>query len=205
MTILTDREILHALDSGQIVISPRPDPAAALSSTSIDLTLARRFAEWRTVGGMEIRPGHPDYRYSEYAETQKRIDADTYTLRPGQFVLSWTAERVFIPVNSQLAARVEGKSNLARLGLCVHMTAPTIHSGFGEDHIQLEMVNFGPNTLVLDAGMRVCQLIFERTVGTPEKPYEGMFSAKGHGQIGSPGTKVAQRPKLKAQPKIKKR
>jgi dCTP deaminase len=189
MTILTDREIMNALNSGHIVINPRPDPAKALSSTSIDLTLARRFAEWPAVGGLEIRPGHPNYRYSDFAQTQKRIDADSYKLEPGRFVLGWTAERLFIPVDSQLAARVEGKSNLARLGLCVHMTAPTIHSGFGEDHIQLEMVNFGPNTLILDAGMRVCQLIFERTVGTPEKPYEGMFSKKGHGQVGNPSVK----------------
>ena len=196
--ILTDREIIHALDSGQIVINPRPNVETALSSTSIDLTLSRRFAEWQAVGGMVIRPGHPDYRYSDYAKTQKRMDVDTYALEPGRFVLGWTAERLHIPVNSQLAARVEGKSNLARLGLCVHMTAPTIHSGFGEDHIQLEMVNFGPNTLVLDAGMRVCQLIFERTVGTPEKPYEGSFSAKGHGQVGSPSAKKpTPRPKRK--------
>jgi dCTP deaminase len=198
MTILTDREILHALDSGHIVINPRPDADKALSSTSVDLTLARRFAEWPKVGGMEIRPGHPDYRYVDYAETQRRIDADHYTLKPGDFVLGWTAEKLHIPVNSQLAARVEGKSNLARLGLCVHITAPTIHSGFGEDHIQLEMVNFGPNTLVLDAGMRICQLIFERTVGTPEKGYEGMFSkTAGHGQIGSPSAGKGKAPKPK--------
>jgi dCTP deaminase len=27
--------------------------------------------------------------------------------------------------------RVEGKSSLARLGIGVHVTAPTIHAGFG--------------------------------------------------------------------------
>jgi dCTP deaminase len=203
MTILTDREILQALDSGQIVIKPRPDPETALTSTSVDLTLSRRFAVWQTVGGMEIRPGHPGYRYADYAKTQEKFDQDSFKLESGDFVLGWTAEKLFIPVNSQLAARVEGRSNLARLGLCVHITAPTIHNGFGEDHIQLEMINFGPNTLVLDAGMRICQLIFERTVGTPDKGYEGAFSRKGQGQVGAPGTKRqtqsrAQRPKRRS-------
>jgi deoxycytidine triphosphate deaminase len=59
------------------------------------------------------------------------------------------------------------------------MTAPTIHSGFGSPKprpIQLEMVNFGPNTLILDAGMPIRQLVFERTGGEPGKPYAGMFS-----------------------------
>jgi dCTP deaminase len=64
---------------------------------------------------------------------------------------------------------------LARLGVGIHITAPTIHSGF-EGQVQLEMFNFGPNTIVLDAGMRICQLIFEQNVGTPEKGYEGSFA-----------------------------
>jgi dCTP deaminase len=38
------------------------------------------------------------------------------------------------------------------------------------------MFNFEPNIIILDAGMRICQLIFEQTVGTPEKGYEGSFA-----------------------------
>jgi deoxycytidine triphosphate deaminase len=62
------------------------------------------------------------------------------------------------------------------------MTAPTVHSGFGSIRplpIQLEMVNFGPNTLTLDAGMPICQLIFERTGGEPTNPYTGKFQEQG--------------------------
>ena len=173
--ILTDREIAIALDRGQISIKPRP-PREALSSTSIDLTLASVFAEWSPNPGQAIRPGAAGYSYSQLAkELQRRIGADQYTLGAGQFVLAWTAERISIPINSRLAARVEGKSSLARLGVGIHITAPTIHSGF-EGEVQLEMFNFGPNPIVLDAGMRICQLIFEQTVGTPEKGYEGSFA-----------------------------
>jgi len=173
--ILTDREIEIALDRGRISIEPRP-LRDALSSTSIDLTLASTFAEWSAKPGQAIRPGAHGYVYSQLAKHfQKRIDVDQYALSPGAFVLAWTAERVSIPVDSRLAARVEGKSSLARLGVCVHITAPTIHCGF-EGQIQLEMFNFGPNTIILDAGMRVCQLIFEQTVGTPERGYQGSFA-----------------------------
>lgn len=172
--ILTDREITFALDNGHLTIAPRPDKEA-LSSTSIDLTLARIFAEWPAVAGLIIRPGHPEYRYADLAREQVAIEADNYMLEPRAFVLAWTAERVSIPVASRLAARVEGKSSLARIGICVHITAPTIHSGF-EGPIQLEMVNFGPNAIELSAGMKVCQLIFEETAGTPEKGYVGRFA-----------------------------
>jgi len=83
---------------------------------------------------------------------------------------------------------VEGKSSLARLGIGVHVTAPTIHAGFGykkgdEDYsgspLQLEMWNVGPLDVKLVAGMPICQLIFEIVDGTPEKGYEGKFSLQG--------------------------
>jgi len=103
--ILTDREITNALDCGQLVIKPRP-PKDALSSTSIDLTLSRTFAEWPVASGLIIRPGQAGYKYKDVAKIQKQIRADDYTLKPSLFVLGWTAERLRIPVDSQLAARV---------------------------------------------------------------------------------------------------
>jgi deoxycytidine triphosphate deaminase len=55
--ILTDREITIALDKRQLIIDPRPDETA-LSSTTIDLTLAENGLEWVALGGLNIRPGH---------------------------------------------------------------------------------------------------------------------------------------------------
>jgi dCTP deaminase len=92
-------------------------------------------------------------------------------------LLGWTKETVELPLSSRLAARVEGKSALARIGLGVHITAPTVHAGF-RGSIQLEMVNFGNHDIILDQGMRICQLIFEQTVGTPEKGYAGQFAGQ---------------------------
>jgi dCTP deaminase len=63
------------------------------------------------------------------------------------------------------------------LGLGIHVTAPTIHAGF-RGQIQLEMFNAGPQTIILDAGMKICQLIFEQTSGTPEKGYSGVFAGQ---------------------------
>jgi dCTP deaminase len=175
--ILTDRDIRIALRERQIIIDPLPDLSVAVSSTSIDLTLGTTFSEWPCAKGLSIRPGAEGYSYADMAKLQVKAPAGPYALRPGNFVLAWTAQRVEIPYTSRLAARVEGKSSLARLGIAVHTTAPVIHAGFNAP-IQLEMCNHGPNEIVLDPGMWVCQLVFEQTSGTPDKGYSGMFQGQ---------------------------
>ncbi|WP_244486858.1 dCTP deaminase [Aurantimonas sp. Leaf443] len=107
-----------------------------------------------------------------------RIDAEQgYGFKPGQLILAWTKEYVQLKPHSRLAARVEGKSSLARLGIGVHVTAPTIHAGF-EGQIRLEMLNHGRLPVKLKPAMRICQLIFEQTVGTPVSGYRGRFSGQ---------------------------
>ena len=95
-------------------------------------------------------------------------------MEPGAFILGWTAEEIELPLRSRIAARVEGKSSLARLGIGIHITAPTIHAGF-PGTIQLEICNHGCLRVRLMTGMAICQLIFEQTFGTPAKGYAGQF------------------------------
>jgi dCTP deaminase len=178
--ILTDREIQVAIDVGQVIVSPRPD-ASAYSSTSLDLTLSNSIQEWlETHDGSEpniVDPGARGYSYNDFAKrfSEKKTMANAgYTLEPHGFILGWTQENIELPVNSRLAARVEGKSSLARIGLGVHITAPTIHAGF-KGTIQLEICNHGSLRVRLRAGMPVCQLILEQTLGTPVKGYGGQF------------------------------
>lgn len=108
--------------------------------------------------------------------TQIIIGKEGYLLASKKFVLGWTIERVELPVHAKLAARVEGKSSLARFGLGVHITAPTIHSGFALP-IRLEIINHGYLPIRLRTGMRICQLIFELTLGTPQKGFTALQSA----------------------------
>src|SRR5262249_16117258 len=104
-------------------------------------------------------------------------------LEPRKFVLGFTRERIRFPTRARIAARVEGKSSLARLGVGVHVTAPTIHAGFGAKTlesppipIQLEIYNLGDWTAVLDAGMAICQLILEEVRELALTGYRGQFS-----------------------------
>lgn len=191
--ILSDREIQAAISRNAVRITDvRAD---AWSSTAVDLSLAKELVLLREpkVAGVPtpVSPADPNYRFDEliraYGE-QILIPGEGYVFRSRSFLLAWTRERIQLPHQSRLAARVEGKSSLARLGIGVHVTAPTIHAGFGyrkDDEsypgnpLQLEMWNCGPLDVKLVEGMAVCQLIFEWVDGTPEKGYEGRFSLQG--------------------------
>jgi dCTP deaminase len=138
-----------------------------------------------------VNPASPDFNYAKIAEKHTEIlsiPAGGFDLKSGEFVLAWTVEKIKLPHRSRIAARVEGKSSLARLGIGIHVTAPTIHAGFGYDPdepkkdgnpIQLEIWNIGCLTIRLTRGMKICQLILEEVHGTPEKGYSGMFMTQG--------------------------
>lgn len=177
--ILTDREIRIALDKEQIEVSPTPSQEA-FSSTSLDLTLDPILSIYKDqTTGVEqtIDPTAEELDHEAVLDeltNTETIPNDGYVLNRGKLILGWTAETIKLPVNARLAARVEGKSSLARFGLGIHITAPTIHAGF-EGRIRLEIINNNIVPIRLRAGMRICQLIFELTLGTPDKGYQGQF------------------------------
>jgi dCTP deaminase len=187
--ILTDREIQIALERKQIIIDPLPQVDVAYSSTSVDLTLdpiLTLFHVGNSFVKKVIDPTHETYNIDQALDelTKKEtIDPQKgFDIEPNVLLLGWTAEYISLPYDSRLAARVEGKSSLARLGLGVHVTAPTIHAGF-DGQIRLELVNHGPVPITVKPGMRICQLIFEATLGTPERGYRGQFSKQASGKI----------------------
>jgi dCTP deaminase len=193
--ILCDREIRAALIRGAIRMTPDPgDEPGLWSSTALDLRLGEQLACWEM--GKEgaprfFSPGDVDYNLRELLAGFTRtlsIPDSGYPLGTGQFILGWTLESIQLPHRSRIAARVEGKSSLARVGLGIHVTAPTIHAGFGYkdtapawvgNPVQLEIWNAGPLPIVLKRGMRICQLIFELVDGTPEQGYSGQFAVQG--------------------------
>jgi dCTP deaminase len=92
-----------------------------------------------------------------------------FKLEPNRLVLGRTAESIEFPLSStgpNYCARVEGRSSNARLGLVVHLTAPTIHANF-KGTVTLEMVNFGVYPLELTPGIKICQLVIETVDGVP--------------------------------------
>ena len=180
--ILTDREIQIALEQKLIGIEPSPKDNA-YSSTTVDLTLDPTISEYvRPAPGTEtvIDPTHPNYDHESilaHHTKQIIIPAEGYVFTPGMLILAWTIEYVSLNLTAKIAARVECKSSLARLGIGVHITAPIIHSGF-TGQIRLEMMNHGIMPVRLKPNMRICQLCFEQTLGTPVSGYKGRFTGQ---------------------------
>jgi dCTP deaminase len=185
--ILTDREIKIYVRRQLITIDPEPDEDISYQSTAVDLRLDPTISIFRklpSTAGVrqltEIDPGDPDFNADVVIKAltdNEEIDpVRGYPLERDTLVLGWTKEYIDLK-QSRLAARVEGKSSLARLGLSIHLTAPTIHAGF-QGTIRLEIVNHGHHPIILRRDMRICQLIFEQTFGTPEKDYQGQFSGQ---------------------------
>ena len=148
----------------------------ASPSSAVDLYLDGEFREWDKKRLKEVPGGSLvlDLASQEFSITADaflrpaHLEPDgSFILRPGEFVLAVTRERIELKRGVPIAARVEGRSSLARLGLMVHLTAPTIHAGF-RGPITLEMVNLGLFHLKLTPEKTaICQLIFERLESPP--------------------------------------
>ena len=177
MSQLSDVSILEAMNRGHINIEPWQDKL--LQPASVDLTLGTswlRPIDMPAAVSVNLRNG----AYTEF-EQNKLI------LYPGTFILATTAE--VVTLGTTVAAKFEGKSSLGRMGLMTHVTAGFIDPGFS-GQITLEIYNCGPWELVLEAGIKIGQLVFTH-LDTPVS--EGYGAAKWgsryHGQRGATGAK----------------
>lgn len=179
------------MKTGMLVINPVPKPEQ-MTTSSVDLCLGDEMFSYKSME--EIQGDQPKGAKLKISINTQDLDQKAivgryakpvaltdghFVLYPGQFALSSTREYVHLKHEGKLAARVEGRSSLARLGLVVHLTAPTIHAGFS-GRIVLEMYNFGPYPLELPPGVNVCQLIIERLGTTPS----GKPTTQFQGQTG---------------------
>lgn len=83
-------------------------------------------------------------------------------------MLARTLEQVTIPNN--FAAKLEGRSSLARLGLSVHCTADFLNPGFS-GHIALQLVNHNTVAIRVKPGLAICQLVLVPLRGTANRVY----------------------------------
>lgn len=176
--ILSNGDLREAIASKRLLITPLPPPEN-FSTSSLDLRLGCKFWKWKLqADGVTLdidcsKASVP--KLSAYAEPILP-DENGYVVVPQQgFMLGVTLETITLPPSSQLAARVEGRSTLARLGLGVHITAPTIHAGFSGP-IVLEFMNHGPHILRLKVGdTRICQIIVEQLNSVPTGELDTVF------------------------------
>lgn len=179
---LSDVEIRAEMGAGRLVIEP-PPAIDNVDSSSVDLLLHEEIIvmpDQAGASGVTIDPSNSDMDIMEiirrFGDPKTISNDNPFRFAPRQMVIAKVFEWISLPPH--LAARIEGKSSLARLGLAVHITAPTVQAGY-RGRLTLEMVNLGPFTLDLKPGMKVAQLILEH-LGLPARdPYHGLYLDKG--------------------------
>ena len=173
--VLSNVDIRKEIELGRLKFAP-PIEEARIGSSSIDLLLHEDLTilpEGPVTGPM-FAPG-PGADVMQFVRNQgcaKCIASGTYDLAPHRLIIGRTVEQMYLP--DYLAARVEGKSSLARLGLSVHMTAPTVMAGF-RGYLALEIYNVGPFKVQLTHKMEIAQLILERLETPPDQGYSGQY------------------------------
>ena len=173
--ILSDFQILEALETGDLAIVPFDVGRGAIQPASIDLRLGPAISDpgSNPVEGIYIDPNKLDVNSFIQTQSETRdLAREPLFLHPRQFVIGVTLEHVTL--SNGLGARVEGKSRLARLGVGVHVTAPKIDPGFS-NHITLEIFNLGPWIIMLQNEMEICSLILEPLGQPASRGYEGAF------------------------------
>jgi len=175
--LLSDRDIRAGLAEGRIGLDPLD--LTMVQPSSVDVRLDRWFRLFDNHKYAHIDPAE------EQAELTRLVEVapdEPFILHPGEFVLGSTYELVSLP--DDLAARLEGKSSLGRLGLMTHSTAGFIDPGFS-GHVTLELANVATLPVKLWPGMKIGQLCFFRTSSPVESPYgTGAYGNRYQGQRG---------------------
>jgi dCTP deaminase len=175
--LMSDRDIRASIEAGQIGLEPLE--MGLLQPSSFDVRLDRFF---------RLFDNHK-YPYIDPAEQQDDLTRlievksdEAFILHPGEFVLGSTFEFVTLP--NDIAARLEGKSSLGRLGLLTHSTAGFVDPGF-KGHVTLELSNTATLPIKLWPGMKIGQLCFFKLTSPSEFPYgSDKYSSRYQGQRG---------------------
>jgi dCTP deaminase len=175
--LMSDRDIRASIEAGQIGLEPLE--MGLLQPSSIDVRLDRLFRLFDNHKYAFIDPSEQQDELTRLIEVDP---TEPFILHPGEFVLGSTYEFVTLP--DDVAARLEGKSSLGRLGLLTHSTAGFVDPGF-KGHVTLELSNVATLPIKLWPGMKIGQLCFFKLTSPSEHPYGSeKYSSRYQGQRG---------------------
>jgi len=177
--VLSDRDIMRALEDGRIKISPAPDFSRQLGSVSVDFRLGTTFMVFEHSRHSFIDPRHPQ-SIGEAMRTIEVAEDEPFIMQPGDFALATTIEH--LELADDLLGRMEGRSSIARLGITVHSTAAVFEPGW-VGTATMELSNLGRMAVALYPGMRICAFSFQQVSSPVLTPYRKKVGNKYAGQM----------------------
>lgn len=170
--ILSDKKIKELLDKGELQITPLEE--GQIQPASVDIRLGNHFLKLDE-NRIEAMTMTDEIKYISF-------EANEVIIPPNSFLLATTKEYIKLPNN--LTAFVEGRSSIGRMGLFIQ-NAGWVDPGF-EGEITLELYNANRLPIKLEAGRRICQLVFAFMDQETASPYRGKYQ----GQKNSVGSRV---------------
>ena len=170
--ILSDKTLKEMIASGTLGVSPLDEES--IQPASIDCRLGDDF--------LVVEDRQMDTISLSSEIIYRKISGPTITIPPHSFLLATTMEYVKLP--NDLTAFVEGRSSIGRIGLFIQ-NAGWVDPGF-EGQITLELYNANSLPIRLEAGRRICQLVFCRMDQAALTPYKGKYQ----GQRNATGSQV---------------
>lgn len=176
---LSDKKIEEWLNSGKLIINPRP-PKNRINGITVDIRLGNKFRTFKNEKKNYINLSNEKKKINKTLNSlmNKEIilsKKESFLLKPGELVLAITYESLKLPEN--LVGWLDGRSSLARLGLMVHVTSHRIDPGW-EGYLVLECFNASKLKLMLQPGMLICAVSFELISGKVIRPYNHRKDAK---------------------------
>jgi len=170
--VLSDISLKTLIASGQLGIDPLDE--SCIQPGSVDCRLGDHF--------LQINPQKSSLLTLNDRIEYDEITGDTIVIPPHSFLLATTREYIKLPTH--ITGFVEGRSSIGRMGLFVQ-NAGWIDAGF-EGKITLELYNANQVPIQLEAGRRICQLVFVKMDQPAQRPYSGKYQ----GQNQSVGSRI---------------
>jgi len=173
--LITHTELKEELSRGLLTVSSKnPHPynkidESQVNGASIDVRLGRTVLRDIPPGGVTFRPS---YYVSLKAKEELTMGKEVlpwgnpFYLAPGEFILAETVEIFNFP--NDIAGEFRLKSSPARAALDQSL-AVWIDPGFHNSVLTIELKNNAKyHTLILEAGMKIGQVVFFRGVPVPD-------------------------------------
>lgn len=175
--MLSDKDIVDALQSGDLAFEPMHVDAVRPAGVTLHLG----YQLLKPIAGPVI-----DVRLGIVPEYEKITLEDDlpYCLKPGDFVLAATYERV--TVGAKLGFLIEGRSTLARVGLTIVQTAMLVYPGHRNRSVTLELANHGPNAINLYPRMKIARAALFELKSPALVSYDDTGKYAGQQNVGPP-------------------
>lgn len=183
--MFSDVDLFNAVTEGELRLDPFD--FNLIQPASIDLRLGSTFRTFLGTPGAFIDPAIHQPGLTQLHTLNGR---EVFVLQPGDFALGSTLETVTL--GPTIAARLEGKSSLGRVGLIPHAAAGWIDPGFS-GQITLELSNLSPLPIILRPGMPIAQLCVFRLDNPAAVPYGAERGSRYQGQVGPTAARVKVR------------